>query len=208
MSEKNIFGRILHELNGLAEDVLDQLFKLIGNLKGGESDLWYEKLKLLITGPSIIDSLVKKTSPRQSITVLPDLTLSERIGVGNYDEFCLSITEENFPYDPASVGEWEWALFEFEETISSQLASLLMVLSGWQPATMGHLLAFGAKYPDEQRRHFIVGLGSVCCAGDDRRVPILWFDEIKRYLDLRFWLGLWRGEDFRFLAVRRKTVNK
>lgn len=74
---------------------------------------------------------------------------------------------------------------------------------GVRPATLPELLAFAAKYPDEQRKFPIVARGSVAllrgyrhvaylfCGGRGRRLCLYWFDDCD-----------W-GRRCRFLAVRK-----
>jgi hypothetical protein len=78
----------------------------------------------------------------------------------------------------------------------------------WRSATLAELLAFGAKYPDAQRKNPIVALASVAWVGGFRGVACLCEDGSGRCLSLRlgWWDDGWRSH-FRFLRVR-KLVKK
>ena len=74
---------------------------------------------------------------------------------------------------------------------------------GLRPATLPELLAFGATYPNKQRKFPIVALGSVWRYWEGYRfVPYLWENGARRDLGLG-WLE--RGWDayYRFAAVRK-----
>jgi len=64
-------------------------------------------------------------------------------------------------------------------------------------------LAFGAKYPEVQRKCSVVGLGSVWRDGKSyRNVPCLYTASEGRYLDLRWWDDAWYSHS-RFAAIRK-----
>ena len=75
----------------------------------------------------------------------------------------------------------------------------------WMPAETEHMLAFGAKYPDEQRKHPIIGLGSVAVVVNNRRVLYLDGGASERFLSLVWWGRKWNAV-YRFLAVRKVSV--
>lgn len=140
----------------------------------------------------------------QTLTVLADLILVARIAAGKYRWTSRSITKKNFPQDLTSVGEWEWKIYYFGRNISSEDVVASMLAEGWDPAKLEHLLSFGEKYPDEQRKYPVIGLGSSCIIDGSRLVPRLGCSATKRNLTLNHWNGDWPGV-FRFLAVRKKV---
>ncbi|KKR48343.1 MAG: hypothetical protein UT86_C0007G0022, partial [Candidatus Magasanikbacteria bacterium GW2011_GWC2_40_17] len=74
---------------------------------------------------------------------------------------------------------------------------------GLRPALYEELLAFGAKYPDEQRQFPIIALGSVWRGfGGRLRVAYLSRGGSERSLSLYWFGGDWNGF-CRFLAVRK-----
>jgi hypothetical protein len=75
----------------------------------------------------------------------------------------------------------------------------------WMPAETEHTLAFGAQFPDEQRKRPVIGLGSVAVVGGYRRVLALVGGASGRRLNLRWWDNEW-GAPCRFLAVRKVSV--
>jgi hypothetical protein len=86
----------------------------------------------------------------------------------------------------------------------------LLEVDGWIVGKIEHLLAFGAKYPDEQRKYPIIALGSFCSVYGNRVVPELWRDGRQGYTDRRnlnlsHWYCEWH-ESCRFLVVRKKKA--
>ena len=80
-----------------------------------------------------------------------------------------------------------------------------MVEAGYQPAKIQHLMAYGTKFPEEQRKFPIVALGSVALVGRYRRVAYLHRNGAQRALSLRRRDGDWEGF-YRFLAVRNLAL--
>lgn len=73
---------------------------------------------------------------------------------------------------------------------------------GLRPALYEELLGFAEKFPNEQRKHPIVALGSETDSGGDQCVAFLWFDEDDGSIEL-CWIGLDWHSRYRFLAVRK-----
>jgi hypothetical protein len=72
----------------------------------------------------------------------------------------------------------------------------------WEPGRIEHLLAFGAKYPEEQRSHPILALASVALVGGVPCVACPRWDGLLRYLALPWWHRGWNRR-CRFLAIRK-----
>jgi hypothetical protein len=160
------------------------------------------KIQLLSTS---VQAVVVPTSVDQFMTVNPDLAFEDRITRGNYGWTNSDLTEKKFPVTEDQHGEWEWKLFHFNRSISSEDAIRLMKEDGFEPAQTGHILTFGEINPEEQRKYPIIGLGSVAEVDLDRRVPGLWSDDDGRELGLYWFDGGWDGL-YRFLGVRRRSV--
>jgi hypothetical protein len=157
------------------------------------------KIQLLSTS---VQAVVVPTSVDQFMTVNPDLAFEDRITRGNYGWTNSDLTEKKFPVTEDQHGEWEWKLFHFNRSISSEDAIRLMKEDGFEPAQTGHILTFGEINPEEQRKYPIVGLGSSCTIGGSRYVPCLDRGDVKRDLNLDRWDVDWSFH-FRFLAVRK-----
>lgn len=160
------------------------------------------KVQLLST---TAEAVVVQESIDQFMTVLPDLSHAERISAGNYGWTNSDLTEKKFPVTADQVGEWEWKLFHFNRDISSEEAIRLMKEDDYDAGQIGHILTFGEKYPEEQRKFPIIGLGSVAEINLYRYVPGLWLDSDGRELCLN-WFGSDWSAHFRFLGVRRRSV--
>ena len=127
--------------------------------------------------------------------------LPAMIAAGRYDWINDDITVKRFPVKGEGVAEFETKLFQFDG-ISSENAIKEIEAQGWQTASVEHLLSFGAKNPDEQRKYPIIALGSIGEVGGGRHVPCLDGDVSERFLDLFWWDDDWLSF-YRFLAVRR-----
>lgn len=147
--------------------------------------------------------------------VMPDPTpfmvnygqsLEQMIGAGCYDWVNSDITAKRFPIIGEGIVEFEARLFLFNRGISSEKAvdeiKNADSVNPWNPGKIEHILAFGAKCPEEQRKYPVVSLGSVARVRGRRRVPYLYRDRARRDLNLRWWDGDW-DDVCRFLAVRK-----
>lgn len=139
---------------------------------------------------------------RNTITVVSNLTLEQRIALGKYGWRNSDINEKRSPHDVATIGEWEYDLYHPNRDISSEDAVVGAEVDGWIVAKAEHLLSFGESFPEEQRKYPIIALGSVCGVGDGRHVLGLWVDGSGRRLVLRCWSDDWDSR-VRFLRVRK-----
>jgi hypothetical protein len=73
---------------------------------------------------------------------------------------------------------------------------------GLRPALYEEMLAFAAKFPDEQKKYPIYALGSRCDRAGDSHPPFLDWDEEDGRLLLFGWSSLRPAESIHFLAVR------
>ena len=131
-----------------------------------------------------------------------DLRLDAAIRNGKYDWKNDDITEKNFPTNRRETAELDIVLVHLNRDISSEDAIKELDKLGLRPAELPELLAFGAKYPDEQRKYPIVALGSVWRRLGGRVVPYLWGGGDRRYLSLN-WFGFGWDAYYRFAGVRK-----
>ncbi|MDP3735332.1 MAG: hypothetical protein Q8R39_02805 [bacterium] len=133
-------------------------------------------------------------------------SLDQMIATGHYDWVNGDITVKRFPIVGEGTVEFEARLFHFNRSMSSENAVERTrnadTTNPWEPAKIEHVLSFGAKYPEEQRKYAIIGLGSVAEVGGGRGVPDLHRTDAERNLNLRWWGDGWDGR-YRFLAVRK-----
>jgi hypothetical protein len=129
------------------------------------------------------------------------LSLREMVEAGHYDWVNDDITAERFPIKGSGSVETSFELVHFNRNIESDEAVKEMAKRGLRPADLAELLAFGAAFPEEQRKYPIVELGSVARIGGSRYVACLYRDDSRRSLSLLRWGGSWDA-DYRFLAVR------
>ena len=148
------------------------------------------------------------------VTVDYTQTLAQMIAAGNYDSVDSGITDKHFPLPsiptglPLSTGsgqatkaDLKLRLFYINRSINSNDTIAELKQKGLRPATLPELLAFGATYPEEQRKYPIVALGSVWRRWFGYRlVPCLYGNDVRRFLLLRYFFSAWL-EDWRFAAV-------
>lgn len=131
-------------------------------------------------------------------------SLADMIKAGNYDWTNSDITEKRFPLKGQGIVERSLSLVHFNRVITSADAEheiMAEVLK--EIAPIEDLLAFGAKYPEEQRKYPIIALGSSARVRGDRGVPSLYGFSSERYLYL-YWYDVKWSEHCRFL-VRNKA---
>lgn len=139
-----------------------------------------------------------------SISIDYNLSLIKMIEAGQYNWCNDNINSKNFPIVGQGVMRYETKLFDFG-CVSSEDADRRIQESDidhpWVSAKIERVLAFGATYPEMQRKFWIVGLGSSCVIDGYRKVPVLYSDDSSRHLILNDWDGDWNGRG-RFLAER------
>ena len=132
-----------------------------------------------------------------------DLPLAEAIDAGRYAGVHAEITPQNFPPARHGKAKLEIVLTRYEQRMTSEQVLSEMSRAGLRPAELPEFLAFGAQFPQMQRRFSIIGLGSVW---QDRKgyknVPCLYEASEARYLDLHWWNDGWYSYT-RFAAVRK-----
>jgi hypothetical protein len=99
-----------------------------------------------------------ETGPQFSAIVNYDQSLADDIAAGKYDKVLSNI--ENFPTEGSGQTSVNFTLVHFNCWISTTSAAASIDSQGLRQATLQELLAFGAKYPDEQRGRCIVELGT------------------------------------------------
>jgi hypothetical protein len=144
-------------------------------------------------------------NPREvfPLSVNYDLPVQEAIDAGNYQAVSSSITSRNFPSSRRGKAQVEIILTRFEGRMTSEEVVTELGKEGLRPAELPEFLAFGAEYPEVQRRFSIVALGSVWRDPKGyRNVPCLFTASEGRYLDLHWWDDGWYSYS-RFAAIRK-----
>ena len=126
------------------------------------------------------------------VTVNYDLPVEEAIAAGNYQAVNADINAKNFPSARSGQAALEIVLVRFENRMNSEDVLQELDKEGLRAAELPEFLAFGAKYPDVQRRFSVAGLGSVWRDRKGyRSVPCLYEASEGRYLDLHWWDDGW-----------------
>lgn len=147
--------------------------------------------------------IVRRNASGLCVVEIQRATLPEMIQSGRYDWVNSDITAEHFPLDDSQFGHFNLELVHLNRSVTSDEVLRYMDGQGLSSAEIGHLLAFGAKYPNVQREFPIIALGSFWVLPyGRRRVPYLGFSDSGRDLGLDWYGGHWRGR-CRFLALRK-----
>jgi hypothetical protein len=137
------------------------------------------------------------------VAVNYDLPVEEAIQAGDYQAVHAGIASKNFPSTKRGQVEVEIVLVRFDRRMASEDVVRELAEEGLRAAELHEFLAFGAKYPEVQRKCSVVGLGSVWRDRKKyRNVPCLYTASEGRYLDLRWWDDAWYSYS-RFAAVRK-----
>lgn len=146
------------------------------------------------SAPPVLDGL-ESVSP---LVVDYDSYLGAMIRAGCYDLIDPRIRPENFPINRRGKEHVVARPVLFDGLISSGDAILRLLWMGLKPATLPELLAYGAKFPDEQRKHAVIALGTIFA---DSLVPYLGGGPKNRDLGLEYYGGGWLGAACRFLGT-------
>lgn len=178
--------------DGLSETHVDAL---IGKLGGPDQ-------VLRILSGEIGLQLLPPAPGERFVTVPGGMSFDERVQRGHYGWRNAKLTDAGFPVTADQTGPTEQRLFHFDPGRSSEATIREIRAAGYEPGRIGDLLTFGELFPDEQRRHPVIALGSVTMIDGSLSVPALWFDGDRRTLDLIWYDGDWH-RNYRFLGVRR-----
>ena len=137
------------------------------------------------------------------LTVDYDLPVEKAVDAGDYQAVHADITSKNFPSTRHGQAEMEIILVRFEHRMKSEDVARELDKEDLRAVELSEFLAFGAKYPDVQRKFSIACLGSVWqCKKGYRNVPCLYTASEGRYLDLHWWDDGWYSYS-RFAAVHK-----
>lgn len=154
-----------------------------------------------LSGEDRIESL-PLTSPVELITEINfSMSLEQMVAAGNYDRKDNAITAERFPVEGAGTKRFRNKLFHFGRSISSEVAVAAMQKEKFTPGSHVHGLAFGAAFPDVQRKCSIACLGSSAQVDGRRSIVCLLRRDAGRSLFLGGWESGWHGR-WRLLGVR------
>ena len=161
-------------------------------------------------GDSLLDKfadvMIDAASKKRDIfpvAVNYDLSVEEAVNAGDYQAVHTQITSKNFPSTRRGHADLEIVLVRFERRMASEDVVRELEEEGLRAAELPEFLAFGAKYPEVQRKFSVVGIGSVWRDQKGyRNVPCLYSASEGRYLDLHWWDDGWYAYS-RFAAIRK-----
>ena len=130
----------------------------------------------------------------------------QMIAAGRYDRTNDDLLPGSFSIEGEGVVEFESRFFRFKQKYLSEEAMGVVGQAErahpWMPANFEHTLAYGAKYPDRQRKFPIVGLGSAIEIGGSLYVSYLTKLGGERCFYLFPFAGFW-SEECAVLGVRK-----
>jgi hypothetical protein len=132
----------------------------------------------------------------------PEQRLRHMIEAGGYDWPNAYITPRLFAVEGTGEKKFRSKLFAFGRFISPEAVAVEMKKENFTPGDHVHGLAFGATFPEEQRKHPIACLGSSAHLCGGRHAVCLDGSDAERYLFLYGWEDDW-GDDWRFLGVQQ-----
>jgi hypothetical protein len=130
------------------------------------------------------------------------MTLKAMIKAGHYAWINAEITERYFRAKDEGRKETKVELIHFNHVIKSHKAEDEFDRMGLRPATIEELLAFGAAFPEIQRKFPIIALYASAKLSGSRYLACLNGNGSERNLCLTWQLDDW-GKLFRFLATRK-----
>jgi hypothetical protein len=152
-----------------------------------------------------------KTLPRYPLTIPCKgcSTLGQLIATGKYDWVSPDINDEHFLLTqkgtmrtfahPVDLGRGRM--------VRNSDAKIELAKSGLHPANIEQLLAFGAAYPNEQRKYPIIALESVSQIHGHQCVAFLAADRGSRIAGILAWDDDW-STAMRFLVVYGQHLRK
>jgi len=151
----------------------------------------------------VMAAAARKPHDTFPVTVNYGLSVEEAISAGQYQAVHGEINSKNFPSARSGQAELEIVLVRFEHRMKSEDVLQELDKEDLRAAELPEFLAFGAKYPDVQRKFSIAGLGSVWKDRKGyRNVPCLYEASEGRYLDLHWWDDGWYSYT-RFAATHK-----
>ena len=189
---------------GFAASVWIELDRAVRNLGGTDNDI--HRLGTPEGAPLIAEFariLVNTACNAFRVVVDLDQAFSVMIAEGHYDWKHPDITPEHFSLSGRDLYEVSLELVHLGKMMSTDEVLQELDLRGLRPARVEELFAFGAAYPEEQRKIPVVALGSIWHSGlGSGSVPYLWCYGLSRRLGLDRVERVWNESD-RFLAVRK-----
>lgn len=141
-----------------------------------------------------------------SVVVNYSKSCREMIAAGNYVHVDRQINSGNFPISGSGSQEVVLQLVSYKRDLKTANILEDLAAKGLEVAKIEHLLAFGAKYPNVQRRYGIYALGSIWDSGGGEQVPYLGMAGMEYNKKRR--LGLsgnikfgWNSRGCRFLVI-------
>jgi hypothetical protein len=179
------------DVSAILQSLLDRVKK-----RGYSED---EILRVAAQGDALLDKFadVMAEAARKPRDVFPvkvnyDLSVEEAIKAGNYQAVHDDITSNNFPSTRSGQADLEIILVRYDRRMASEDVVRELDREGFRAAELLEFLAFGATYPDVQRKFSVAGLGSVWRDRKGyRNVPCLYEASEGRYLDLHWWDDGW-----------------
>lgn len=181
----------------IATAVFQALANAVIDVGGSDEDLRrIEKDEVLRR--KLAEMIVKKKVPAPLtpltflITIDYSLSLIQMIKLGHYDWVDSDITEKKFPFEGSGKKEAEIVLVHLNKVASTDEVFRELDRRNLRPAKIEELLAFAAKFPEEQRKYPVVALGAVWQDSSGSHYCLYLYESAsERSLHLRWLPGDW-----------------
>jgi len=117
--------------------------------------------RLLEKFADVMADAARKPRDLYPVLVNYELPVKDAIDLGDYQAVHTEITAANFPSMKSGQAEVDIVLVRFEPRMKSEDVVCELKKEGLRAVELPEFLAFGAKYPDVQRRFSIACLGSL-----------------------------------------------
>lgn len=181
-------------------DRIDRSFESEATVSGSIRLGSEETIRGMSTGPLHITSDLPTPYP---VTVDYSKSLKQMIKAGKYDRVNEDISYKNFKLAGVLSATKDVFLMSYDETMSSEEVEKDLDKKGMRACILPELLALGAQYPELQKEHYIVALGSRGLhPGGSGYVPGLFEVNGRRWLGI-YWYGSQWNQNYRFAAVAK-----
>ena len=172
---------------------------LMVKLNGDDGEAWQRELARFLRKEPTWATVSAGTEGTYPTIIDYSLSLATMIKAGEYDWIDDEITEKQFRPKGKGIVKHQLVLCHYGLIIETGKIMKLMAAAGLKESPIEDLLAFGATYPEEQRKYSIIALGSTVGITGNRDVPCLNEDGSKRSLNLHWYAHRWPVA-YRFLA--------
>lgn len=152
-------------------------------------------------------ALASTSRKNGKLTVLPDLSFEERMRACKYYWKSISVTSGRFGTNAGASGDWEWNLYDFGRSFSTEDGEHSLPSSLWMHGQAEHLFAFGAIHHELLRDGPVMALDARCEQDGHVHVTVLEHDGAVMHISTyRLENGSWPA-GYRLLHVKKARFS-